>query len=387
MAGPKMSAPVPRPTSSEKKAAEEASDSKKSGGGGGGNDGVSGARVFVLLAVSVGIWSSFAWWSVLQERLITRPYATPGGQQEKFRAPFFLNVVSYTACVGLAAVLFPIARYFNFGEPWKSTDLVATISSGFTLSLSTPCGYAAMRHLAYPIVLTAKMCKSIPAMAVGFFWYKQRYEALKYVGVLLLTFGVLGFSLFDEKNTTSSSSSAIPVAGSAVGLALCIVNLVFDGYTQSSQDAIINASKAGSLQMMIIANGAAALCALGLLLLSELFPSFFATTPLLNEILVPHELSTAMAFMERHPRAIGDLFDMAVLGAVGQVFIFAGISYFGTLTVMGLTVSRKIGSVLISIWLHDHKMTLSQYVCLVVVVLGIGLDSYQAVMSKKQKKS
>lgn len=344
----------------------------------------SAKRSVVLLVVAVGLWSSFAWWSVLQERLLTRPYTMPGGESERFRAPFFLNLVSYCFCVALAGILFPIGRALGLIGGWRTTDLTATVSSGITLGLSTPCGYAAMRRLAYPVVLTAKMCKSIPAMIVGFFVYRQRYSVLKYVGVLLLTFGVLGFSLFDETDAKNSGGKA--AASSVVGLALCVVNLVLDGYTQSSQDDIITKSGAGSLQMMILANGGAALCAATLLGLSELVPGVFAATPLLNEILVPHELSSATAFLVRHPGALLDLCNMAALGAVGQVFIFAGISYFGTLTVMGLTVSRKIGSVLISIWLHDHAMSQTQYYCLVIVVAGILLDAYVSVTGKKPKK-
>ena len=347
---------------------------------------VSGARTLVFLAVAAGIWASFAWWSVLQEKLLTRPYsaggaagggASGGAAQTKFYFPFFLNLVSYVACVVLAVVLFAASRAVGAGTPLMRVDAVATCAMGFSLSLGTPFGYAAMRRISYPIVLTAKMCKPIPTMLIGFVWFGQRYSLLKSLAVMMLTFGVLGFSLFD------GAAKAGGAATSLVGLGLCACNLLFDGYTQSAQDSIIATSRAGSLQMMALANGFAAASTAVLLALGEVLP---VGVPVLGDLLTPREFSNAVAFLNAYPDAGDDLLYMALLGALGQVFIFWGISYFGTLTVIGLTVSRKIGSVMLSIWMHNHSITHMQSACLAVLVVGILLDAYIGIREKSKHR-
>ena len=102
----------------------------------------------MLLFVAVGCWASFTWWSVLQERLITKSYR--GSVSRHFRFPFFLNFVSYTACVLLSGFLFLVGRSFDMGSPWRHVPPVKVLTSGVTLSLGTPFGYAAMTRLAYP---------------------------------------------------------------------------------------------------------------------------------------------------------------------------------------------------------------------------------------------
>lgn len=358
----------------------------------------SGHRLILLLVVTVGIWGSFAWWSVLQEKLITRPYTTQtteiinGVTVEKpttFNFPFFLNVVSYLACVFLAAFLQLVGGVTGLVAPFTRMDPFRSFTMGTTLALGTPFGYAAMKHLAYPVVLTGKMCKPIPTMIIGFLVYRERHPFLKVLGVVLLTVGVLGYSLLGAKKQHSSSASAADDGGvegrattSLLGLLLIGINLLFDGYTQSSQDALIKQSKAGPLQMMIVANGLAAFVAMVILTVAEYAPT--NKIPLVNEFVMRQEFTKAMNFLMEHPASFADLANMACLGAVGQVFIFMGIANFGTLTVMGVTVSRKIGSVLVSIWMHNHSQTAAQFSCLCLIVVGILIDSYMSVMSKKK---
>ncbi|OTA30556.1 hypothetical protein BTJ68_12412 [Hortaea werneckii EXF-2000] len=200
--------------------------------------------------------------------------------------------------------------------------------------------------------------------------YGKRYPFYKYGVVALVTGGVALFTLSSKSSSKKKSSSG--GGSSAYGLLLLSINLLFDGLTNSTQDDIYARFRPYSgAQMMTALNLlSTALTSLYLLLSPYILP-------LLN--LVPtaagsasagvdaaDELTTALAFLHAHPPVLRQILGFALAGGVGQIFIFATLSHFGSLLLVTVTVTRKMLTMLLSVLWFGHRLTGWQWV-------GVGL--------------
>jgi UDP-galactose transporter B1 len=89
----------------------------------------------------------------------------------------------------------------------------------------------------------------------------------------------------------------------------------------------------------------------------------------------PAALPTSLNFLITHPSAVPPLLAYALLGGLGQLFIFETISHFGSLTLVMVTVTRKLFTMLLSVVLFEHKLTFGQWIGVAVVFLGIGVEA------------
>jgi UDP-galactose transporter B1 len=85
--------------------------------------------------------------------------------------------------------------------------------------------------------------------------------------------------------------------------------------------------------------------------------------------------STSLAFLHTHPTAIPPLLAYALLGGLGQLFIFETIQHFGSLTLVMVTVTRKLFTMLLSVLVFKHVLKAGQWVGIAVVFLGIGVEA------------
>jgi UDP-galactose transporter B1 len=76
----------------------------------------------------------------------------------------------------------------------------------------------------------------------------------------------------------------------------------------------------------------------------------------------------------------------AACGAVGQIFIFITLAKFGSLILIMVTVTRKMMSMLISVFLFGHELTNGQWLALILVFGGIGFEAYYKLQQDLQKK-
>lgn len=421
-----------------------------------------------MVLCAIGINLCFGWWSIKQERAITKPYfiadsafaasmtATAASTHDARRAAavaaaksnappgkphvVYLSTVygiSLTqtlagaivsaALLGMNSLLRRLTRSYqqrsasqrgvkanvsaaldhNQSTVLSRRDVREMLAMGFSNIFGTSLGYAAMRRVSYPVALTAKMGKMLPVMLVGFVWYRARYPAKKIGACLLITGGVIAFFLLESRITSSASASS----SSLLGMALLLLNLLMDGYTNSTQDILVERHRWSGASLMMRTNLASVGCALSLLFALELgeqpwswLASFSHHTvtlamrslPMPNSALgrvfaawlerasgvsatsvVPfHDLSHFLAFLVHCPEARHDVFLMSLLSALGQLFIFHTITVFGTLAMTAMTLLRKSGSVILSIVVHGHTVQNAQWVSLGAVFIGVVLEGY-----------
>ncbi|KAG5501696.1 hypothetical protein JIQ42_05547 [Leishmania sp. Namibia] len=428
-----------------------------------------------MLLCVVGINLCFGWWSVKQERAITKPYfiadsafaasmveagaanndarraaavaaaksnAPPGKPNPVYLSTVYGISLSQTLAGAIVSAMLlgadsllrhsmrrrqPTELNQRQGTALSRRDVPEMLAMGFSNILGTSLGHAAMRRLSYPVALTAKMGKMLPVMLVGFAWYRIRYPPKKVASCLLITGGVIGFFLLENRivgaakasspATTGSSSTDSTTKGGAssssslLGITLVLLNLLLDGYTNSTQDILVKRYRWSGVSLMLRTNLASVMCALLLLFTLEFGeqPWLWMTSfshyavasaarrfPVSSSALgrapgastgrpgaglaasaVPfHDLSHFLAFLVHCPEARHDVLLISLLSALGQLFVFHTITIFGTLTLTAMTLLRKGGSVLLSIVVHGHHVQSGQWISLGAVFSGVLLDGY-----------
>ncbi|CAB46704.1 ER uridine diphosphate-glucose transmembrane transporter Hut1 [Schizosaccharomyces pombe] len=299
-----------------------------------------------LFVCMIGIYGSFLSWAVMQEKIITRPY-----DGERFSSPALLSLAQsfMTVLCGLLWNWFHGVSARGLLEP-KFLGYFSSIA--ISASLSSYFGYASMFHLSYPTVILGKSCKLLPVIALHVFVYKRKFPPHKYLIVTMITAGVSIFSYF--QNTSSKGKHA--EHDSPIGLLLLFFNLLMDGITNTTQDKVFGKYKLSSVTMMIAVNLGIA-CLNGLYLIS----------PFCNQ--------QPLSFINRHPSILKDMLLFACTGSVGQLFIFFTLEKFGSITLVTITLTRKIFTMLLSVFHFHHTVSSIQWLGILLVFLGISLEA------------
>ena len=91
--------------------------------------------------------------------------------------------------------------------------------------------------------------------------------------------------------------------------------------------------------------------------------------------LSPPAALESVRFLFTHPTAISPLLAYALLGGLGQLFIFETIKHFGSLTLVTVTVTRKLFTMLLSVVVFKHRLTTGQWAGVAVVFGGIAVEA------------
>ena len=95
------------------------------------------------------------------------------------------------------------------------------------------------------------------------------------------------------------------------------------------------------------------------------------------------EITSGGAFLLANPEIMGKIARFAVCSAVGQSFIFYTIANFDPLILSTVTTTRKIFSVLLSIFLKGHSLSMTGWSGIALSVSGI-LSELQAKAASKK---
>ncbi|KAH9811649.1 UAA transporter [Melampsora americana] len=371
-----------------------------------------------LIICALGIYASFISWALIQERLSTTPYHDPsGGKPKYFKSVVFLNTVQ-SAFSATAALVYLMSRkkasqsllqVIGLGgspEPAKSKGkakagtiasstkssnpislLYRCLQCAVLHSIGSPFGYASLKHIDYPTMILGKSCKLVPVMLMNILLYRRRFPAHKYIVVGLVTTGISMFMLFADHGSKAKKGAQ---QSSLFGLFLLLINLLIDGATNSTQDEIFSRFTITGSQLMFIMNLLSTLLTLAALVIPvpPQLSQLMGSTPSNG-----NEFSTALEFIKTYPSVLKDILLFSTAGAIGQLFIFETLSHFGSLTLVTITVTRKLFTMLLSVVVFNHQLTVGQWSGVAVVFCGIGLEAVvkmghgkaKAVVNEKEK--
>lgn len=368
------------------------------------------------LAVCVfGVYSMFLLWAISQERLSVPFLSLDGKTSDKFKSPIFL-ITCQSALSSTSALLYLLLRrkpgqtfsellglsppevYTNTNSNGSTNGipnaypksnghastppnlsitkslLLRYLQCSLFITFAAPFGFASLAYISYPAMVLAKSCKLVPVMVMNVILYRRAFARHKYVVVALVTVGItmfMGFGGEDSKKHSAKGQDNPTLWYSVIGMTYLFINLILDGATNSTQDEIFARYKVSGQQMMLWIN-----------LLSTILTSLISVLPLpYIPVLHPSrggesEFKNALEFLRTHPTIIYPLVQFALTGALGQLFIFETLQHFGSLTLVMITLTRKLFTMLLSVFVYNHKLTPGQWAGAGVVFAGISVEAW-----------
>ncbi|KAI0647985.1 UAA transporter [Trametes meyenii] len=239
------------------------------------------------------------------------------------------------------------------------------------ITSAAPFGFAALSYITYPAMVLGKSCKLVPVMLMNVVLYRRKFAAHKYLVVAMVTLGITMFMGFGkEKPSKASKNADLSAYTQLVGIAYLLVNLLIDGATNSTQDEIFARYRVTGQQMMFWIN---LFCTVLTSVISILPLPYI---PVLHPSSSGTELQGALDFIRTHPSVIVPLAQFALTGALGQLFIFETLQHFGSLTLVTITLTRKLFTMLLSVIVYNHKLTAGQWLGAGVVFAGISVEAW-----------
>lgn len=317
-----------------------------------------------LIICVLGLYGSFITWSVLQEKINTKPY----GDNEYFKAPLFVNSIQ---CLFAIVVSFIYSKMSSNNNPFLiftrndkhaslfyfKKFLLISLSS----SISSPIGYQSLAHVDFLIYLLCKSCKLIPLMVVHFVFYRTRFPAYKYVVALMVTCGVLVFTLAKTSSKKSNNDGQ-----TILGMAQLFLSMILDGLTNSTQDQLFKTQK--DIKAKFKVNGTVLMCVLN---------SFMLVNTLLYALIFNYEkeINDPIKFIKRYPQVLQDILIFGIFGSCGQIFVFIILEKFDSIILVTATVTRKMLSMVLSVLLFGHSLNSQQILGVALVFIGIGYEA------------
>jgi len=202
--------------------------------------------------------------------------------------------------------------------------------------------------VSFPVVTLAKSGKMVPVMIGSLLLGGAKYTLREYAAVAAIIAGTCIVSMGKKSSAAASST---------LGIAFVVLSLACDGITGGIQKRLKSKSKELNVNpkpydLMFWTNFYMGITAVAI--------AFFLG-----------EVTSGMAFCFANPVIFNKILKFALCSAVGQSFIFYTISNFDPLVCTTVTTTRKVFSVLLSIFLNGHSMNTQGWAGISLASLGI----------------
>jgi len=281
-----------------------------------------------LLIGAGGIYAAFLYYGSLQEDVFR--YVSPT-DSTKFTQAWFLQVLE-----ALANVIVGFVGMSLMGATPGIPKGMFAISGASQVSAKACTSLALANGLSFPVATLAKSGKMAPVMAGSLLLGGASYTTREYLQVLAIIGGTAVVSMGKKKGSGEASSS--------LGVAFIMMSLVLDGVTAGFQKRLKVATKKVGVtpkpyDFMFWTN------------------LFMALTAIVIAAGIG-EFTTGMAYVSANPEILPMIVKFSICSAIGQSFIFYTIANFDPLVLSTVTTTRKIFSVLLSIFLKGHSLSL-----------------------------
>lgn len=202
--------------------------------------------------------------------------------------------------------------------------------------------------VSFPVVTLAKSGKMVPVMIGSLLLGGATYTLREYASVLAIIVGTCIVSM--GKKSTGPASSML-------GITFIVLSLACDGITGGLQKRLKKKSadlgvKPKPYDLMFWTN------------------LYMGITAVVIALFLG-EVGSGLSFCAANPVILNMILKFAVCSAVGQSFIFYTISNFDPLVCTTVTTTRKVVSVLLSIFLNGHSMNSRGWAGITIASAGI----------------
>jgi UDP-galactose transporter B1 len=294
-----------------------------------------------------GIYTSYIYFGLIMEKLFktSYPHVDPSKQSEKFTFGFATSLFQNLFCYILALCV----NRFYYRQTQSRMDLKSELIIGSCSFGSVFMASQALAYVSFPVQAIMKSSKIISILIVSLLLgFKGQHTRNQYFCGFIITLGIVIFNLTSEKKKEGGEDSLI-------GIIAILISLFCDGLLGSTQGEIKKKFNPNQWDQMESLNKWA-----GIICLTVANVSF--------------QMGGFIQFILNHPTVIKDLVLLAILGTIGQIFIFYTIANFSPLILSIVTTTRKFFTVLASIVLYHHHMTTFQWLSIVLVFLGVFME-------------
>jgi len=306
-----------------------------------------------LLIGAGGIYAAFLYYGSLQEDVFR--FVAPDGS--KFTQAWFLQMLEALANV--------VIGFIGMQLSGPTTGIPLTmfgISGAAQVSAKACTSLALAKGLSFPVATLAKSGKMAPVMMGSLILGGASYSLREYLQVAAIIGGTAIVSLGKKKGDGPGSSM--------LGVFYIVMSLVLDGVTAGFQKRLkTETAKVGVKPKPY-----------DFMYWTNLFMCL--TAIVIAGVL--GEINSGTSFLMTNPEILSNIIKFAICSAVGQSFIFYTISNFDPLVLSTVTTTRKIFSVLLSIFLKGHSLSLMGWSGISLACGGI-LSELQASIGGKKK--
>jgi UDP-galactose transporter B1 len=300
----------------------------------------SSMRVIKLVIGALGIYASFLYYGTLQEDVFL--FKSQDGS--KFTQVFFLQVLEALSNVIIGGIALLIV-----GGTSNLPQLEFGLSGASQVCAKSFTSLAMVKGVSFPVVTLAKSGKMVPVMVGSLILGGANYSVRQYISVGAIIAGTCIVSMGKSKSNSTESS--------IMGLACVILSLICDGITGGLQSRL----KAETAKREVIVKPYDFM----------FWTNLYMTVTALIIAMFLGEFSLGLDFCRNNPIILEKILKFSICSAIGQSFIFFTISEFDSLVCTTITTTRKVFSVLLSIFINGHPMSKQGWVGLSLSSLGI----------------
>mmetsp|Transcript_57504 Transcript_57504/g.136797 ORF Transcript_57504/g.136797 Transcript_57504/m.136797 type:complete len:393 (+) Transcript_57504:79-1257(+) len=297
----------------------------------------------------VGLQASYLTWGYIQEKVMTKEYATG-----KFPSATFCVFSNRIFAIVVAALVV----VWRTGSPTVPAPLKSFAPCSISNSISSYAQYDALHYVSFPLQTLTKSAKVIPVMLMGKLLHKKSYPWIDYAEALALSIGVYIFSCSEGKHHGKEEMKT-----EVLGVLMLITYITSDSFTSQWQSRVFKDHPAvDQFQMMMATN-------------------LWSIILTLTTLILTGELWVSIAFLKANPDALLDNVTIATTSATGQLFIFYTIKSFGPIAFTVIMTTRQLFSMVLSAVLFGHPLGFTAYIGTAIVFLTLFFN-----ISRKWKK-
>jgi len=345
------------------------------------NDRPSSTPRFLLIAVTT--IASLTVYGILQERVMTLPYARASaeGDGEASWALVFAEASTFGAVSraiargrGVSAAsdegdVFSWSMFLVFMNRWTAMvaagTLAATLGWGgrerassrdyaavsMSNLMSTLCQYEVLKYLSFSVSTLAKTMKVVPVMIWGYVLDGKKFAPREYAEATMVTFGCFLFvvnrgweSAVERRYEMNAVDASLARRWAMdVGVFILVLYFVCDGFTSSYQQTMYRRHNVTATAQVF-------------------FTSTFTTMFSFIWIVFTGQMNAAVEFIFQHPTAAGDILLLSVASTVAQFSIAYTIRSYSAVVLASIMTARQFMSVLISCYIFGAPLNIIQWV-------------------------
>jgi len=218
----------------------------------------------------------------------------------------------------------------------------------FLTVMTMGCSNTSLGYLNYPTQVIFKCCKLIPVMIGGIFIQNKVYNRFDYTSVLMMTIGLVFFTLGGQKVSPNFD---------ATGIALITMALASDAIIGNIQEKTMKAYKATNCEVVLYSYSIGFIY----ILVGEITTGVFFD---------------ANSYFNANPKVYGLIFMFSFVGYMGILFVLSMVKSYGALLAVTVTTFRKALSIIISFIFFTKPFTIQYVWSGLIVLLGISLNIF-----------